>query len=329
MPITPPRLQPGDTLRIIAPSRSLSIIAPAQREIANRRFEDLGLKLSFGKHVEESDLFRSSSIESRIEDLHSAFADPGVKAILTVIGGFNCNQLLRHIDYDLVGRNPKILCGYSDITALQNAIFARTGLVTYSGPHYSTFAMKQRFEFTLDHFKRCLFSDAPIELQPSELWSDDPWFLDQDKRDFIPNPGYLVLNEGKAEGTVLGANLCTFQLLHGTEFMPSLKDSILFIEEDELCGSYTDVNVERDLQSIIHQPGFDGVRGIVIGRFQKASQMNEAKLRQIVNKRELARIPIIAGVDFGHTDPYITFPIGGSASIEARSGKARIVLTRH
>lgn len=326
----PEKLKRGDEVRVIAPARSLEIIRPEQRELANLRLGELGLKLSFGRHVEECDAFRSSAVESRIEDLHEAFSDPKVKAVLTVIGGFNSNQLLRYLDYDLIRANPKILCGYSDITALQNAILRKTGLVTYSGPHYSTFAMQQRFEFTQNHFLRCLFEEGPFELEPSEHWSDDAWYLDQENRQFIRNPGYLVLNPGDAEGRIVGGNLCTLNLLQGTEFMPSLEGTILFIEDDEGMGSFTDVEVERNLQSLIHLPDFAGVKGIVIGRFQKKSEMEERKLRKIISsKRELSGIPVIYGADFGHTTPSITFPIGGSAAVLARGERATIRIIEH
>jgi muramoyltetrapeptide carboxypeptidase LdcA involved in peptidoglycan recycling len=329
-PMIPPKLKSGDEVRVIAPARSLSIIPKEQRALARERLESMGLKVSFGQHVEECDDFKSASIESRLADLHDAFADRNIKAVLTVIGGFSSNQLLKYIDYDLIRANPKILCGYSDITALQNAIYAKTGLVSYSGPHFSTFAMQKRFEFTREHFERCLFSSDPIELKPSEFWSDDAWYMDQENRNFLANPGYQALSEGRAEGTLIGGNLCTLNLLQGTPFMPSLKNSILFLEDDEALGHFTDVEVDRNLQSLIHLPDFDGVRGIVFGRFQKKSEMTESKLRQIVaSKRELKSIPVISGVDFGHTDPYITFPIGGRVEIEACASDCRIRLIEH
>jgi muramoyltetrapeptide carboxypeptidase len=328
--IVPERLKQGDTVRVIAPARSLSMIPVQQREIANERFKEMGLRLTFGTHVEECDDFRSSSIASRVEDLHAAFKDPTVKAIITVIGGFNSNQLLRYIDWDLISSNPKIFCGYSDITALQNSILRKTGLVTYSGPHYSTFAMRKRIEFTIEHFKKCLFESAPFQLRPSEHWSDDPWYMDQEKRDFISNPGYLVLHEGVAEGRIVGGNLCTLNLLQGTEYMPSLEGTVLFIEDDEAVGAMTDVEVDRNLQSLIHLPDFSGVRALVMGRFQKRSEMTEAKLRKIIgSKKELSGLPIVAGVDFGHTDPYITFPVGGTVRIEANGRDSKIVVAEH
>lgn len=326
----PAKLKAGDEVRVIAPARSLAIISQELRAIANERFAALGLKLTFGKHVDECDDFRSSSIAARVADIYSAFLEPNVKAVITVIGGFNCNQLLADLDYDLIRKNPKILCGYSDITALQNAIFAKTGLVTYSGPHYSTFGMKQRFDFTLDHFVRCLFEDAPIKLKASAHWSDDAWYTKQDDRNFLPNPGYKVLNAGSAEGTILGGNLCTFNLLHGTPFMPSLKNSVLFLEDDEAVGSFTPMEFDRNLQSILHQPGAESIQGLVIGRFQKKSAVTDELLRQIVvSKPSLRGKPVISGVDFGHTDPLITFPIGGKVRISANQQDASIEIFEH
>lgn len=325
--IYPEKLKTGDEVRIIAPSRSMSIISKESREIANKRFADLGLKLSFGKHIEESDDFVSSSIKSRVEDIYDAFADKKVKAILTVIGGFNSNQLLRYLDWDLIKNNPKILCGFSDITALNNAIFAKTGLVSYSGPHYSTFGQELYFDYTLEYFKKCLLSDEPFEIKPSDNWSDDAWYKDQKERNLIKNNGFLIINEGKALGTILGANLCTFNLLQGTEYFPDLKDSILFIEDDDMS---LPISFDRDLQSLIHQPGFDKVKGIVIGRFQKKSEMSDDILIKIIKtKKELDNLPVIANVDFGHTSPMITFPLGGEVNLEVKDGKIKLEIIKH
>jgi len=325
--IYPDKLQKGDEVRVVAPSNSFSIISEQNREIAKRRFEEMGLSVSFGKHIEEMDEFGSSSIESRLADLHEAFTDKHVKVVATVIGGFNCNQLISHLDYDLILKNPKILIGYSDTTALQNAIFAKTGVVTYSAPAYSTFAQEGHFEYTMESFKQCLFSEEAYDISTSESWTDDHWYENQNNRTLIPNEGWLVVNEGNAEGTLIGGNLCTLNLLQGTEFMPSLKDTILFLEDDE---ESRDVLFDRDLQSLIHQTDFAGVRGIVVGRFQKASGMTNEKLLKILKtKKELKNIPIVANVDFGHTSPIITFPIGGDVKIEIKEGASSITIEKH
>lgn len=325
--IFPQKLKKGDKVRVVAPSQSMAIISRETRDIAKKRFKELGLELSFGKHIEEIDEFVSSSVESRIKDLRDAFRDPEIKAIFTVIGGFNSNQLLEYVDWDLIRNNPKIFCGFSDITVLNNAIYAKTGLVTFSGVHYSTFGQELYFDYTLDYVKKCLFSKKPFEILPSENWTDDRWWENQKNRNLISNHGWLVINEGKAEGAIFGANLCTFNLLQGTEYFPDLENSILFLEDDEESQPH---HFDRNLQSLIHLPEFEGVSGIVIGRFQKASQITDERLIKIIKtKKELEKIPVIANVDFGHTDPMITFPIGGIVNFQSEKGKSRIEIIKH
>jgi len=324
--IIPNKLKVNDEVRIIAPSRSLSIIDKKTREIANTRFEELGLKLSFSKNCESIDDFSSSSIEERIEDLHEAFLDKKVKAIFTVIGGDNVNQLLKYIDYNIVKRNPKIICGYSDTTALSNALFHKTGLVTYSGPAYSTLGMLKGIDFSINYIKKCLFSSDPYEVINSEQWSDDAWYLDQEKRNFYKDNGIEVLNHGEAEGKIVGGNLCTLNLLQGTEFMPDLTNAVLFLEDDELTSPS---NFDRDLQSLIHQKNFDSVKGIVIGKFQLKSEVSETLLKKIIqSKQELASIPVLYNLNFGHTTPHICFPIGGFVKIDTKSRK-QIIIEKH
>lgn len=316
------RLKPGDEIRVIAPSRSMAIIKGEQLRIAQERLNQLGFTITYGKNAELHDEFFSTSIEERIEDLHDAFTDPNVKGILTVIGGYNANQLLNYIDFEIIKNNPKILCGFSDITALQGAIYKKTGLITYSGPHFSSFGVKHGFEYTLDSFINAVTNDAPYEILASSDWSDDPWYLDQEDRHFIKNNGYTVIQEGDAEGRLIGGNLCTLNLLQGTEFMPSLKDSILFIEDDEESHALT---FDRDLQSLLHLPDAQGIKGILIGRFQKNSQVTEEALRKIIeSKKELHGIPVIADVNFGHVQPYATIPIGGRAAIKAKGFESEI-----
>ncbi|MCM3673172.1 MULTISPECIES: LD-carboxypeptidase [Peribacillus] len=318
----PSRLQAGDEIRVIAPSRSLAIVKGEQRRLAEERLTELGFKVTYGKTALFHDDFFSNSIEDRIEDLHEAFRDPNVKGIFTAIGGYNANQLLRYIDYDLIKENPKVLIGYSDITAILLAIYNKTGLTTYSGPHFSTFGMKAGLEYTMEYFKKAVIESEDFYLNPSETWSDDSWHLEQDDRTFHPNAGYMVIQEGEAAGTIIGGNLCTLNLLQGTEYMPSLKDSILFIEDDEESHPFS---FDRDLQSLLHQPGASGIKGIVIGRFQKDSGMTEYALQEIIAaKREINGIPVIANANFGHVHPFVTVPVGSKAVMKVKNGKATI-----
>ena len=325
----PQKLKPGDEVRVIAPSRSMAIIGEGCKEIATKRLEELGLKVTFGKYVDEvadSD-YLIASTEHRAEDLNDAFADKNVKAILTVIGGFNSNQILDLIDYETIKQNPKIFCGFSDITVLSEAIYARTGLVTYSGPHYSSFGMAKGFEYEMEYFKKMFFQEDEFELTSSEEWSDDAWFMDQENREFIKNDGMFVINDGQAEGEMVGGNLCTLNLLQGTKYMPNIENKILFLEDDGSEAANFLVTFDRDLQSLIHTPEFKTVKALVLGRAQKASNMTKEKwTKMIKNKPELKNIPVIAGADFGHTTPIFTFPIGGYAKLEAKEGKIKLTV---
>lgn len=328
--IIPLKLKKGDEIRVIAPARSLSLVTEENIKLAKERLEQQGYKVTFSKNCRESDMFMSSSIKYRVSDIHQAFKDKKVKAILTVIGGFNSNELLPYLDYNLIKNNPKILCGYSDLTALANAITAKTGLVTYSGLHFSTWAMKRGFEYNLEYFNKCLVEDKKYTVEASKLWSDDAWYRDQENRKFEENEGYVVINKGEAEGVILGGNLCTLNLLQGTGFMPNISNSILFIEDDDMTGSSFGVEFNRNLQSLIHQPNFKKVKGIVIGRFQKKAEMTIEKLKFIIQtKKELKSMPIIANADFGHSNPFITFPIGGTAKISTLKNKAKIEILKH
>ena len=321
------RLQRGDEVRIVSPAVSLGSIPEDQKQTAGERLESLGLRLSFSRNAEVMDRFDSSPVEARLADLHEAFADPGVRAMLTTLGGYNSNGLLGYLDYDLIRANPKIFCGFSDITALATAIHARTGLVTYSGPHFTTFGMKRGIDYTKEYFERCLMREEPFEVLPANHWSDDLWYQDQENRDFVPNPGYEVMHEGEAEGVLLGGHLGTLCLLFGTPFMPDLTGSVLLLEDDEEAQPH---HFDRELQSLIHQPGFDGVRGIVFGKFQRASNMDRDTLMAIIeSKRELDGIPVVASASFGHTTPQFTFPIGGYGRLRAGEGTVQLYIEVH
>ncbi len=325
--IKPKRIVKGSHIRVIAPARNLSLLSDVIFEDALDRLRRFGFTLSFGERINEVESFHSSSVSARVSDLHDAFRDRRVDAILTVIGGYNSNQLLQYIDYELIQNNPKIICGFSDITALINAITAKTGMITYLGPHFSSWAMKHGFDYSIDSFVECCMQESAYDLVSSREWSDDAWYLDQEKRHFILNEGYWIVNPGHAVGRVIGGHVRSLSALQGTEFWPGLDDSILILEEDAEINPQL---FDRHLQSFIQQPDFAGVKGILIGRFQKSSKMTRDLLNQIVGtKRELSDLPIIANVDFGHTSSLATLPVGGSAEIMAHENKARIRILEH
>ena len=314
--IIPERLKKGDKVMVIAPARGIKIIGQDCREIARQRLESLGLEVVFAPNTTDDnwDYMGSATVEKRVADIHTAFADKSVKAIMTIIGGFNSNQLVAHIDYDLIKNNPKIFCGFSDITALHSAIRTKTGLETYYGPHFSSLGMKHGCDYTFNHFVKMLVTDGKDEVEPSEIWSDDLWFLDQEKREFEANEGYWNIHSGQAKGEINGGNLGTFNLLLGTPYRPEFKpDTILFIEDTEDCALPV---FERNLQALICQPDFKNVKGLVIGRFQKGSKVTREGLEYILNtKPELKDLPILANVDYGHSAPLLTIPLGGTATL--------------
>ncbi|MNW52499.1 putative murein peptide carboxypeptidase [compost metagenome] len=323
----PEKLLKGDVIRVISPARTLSIISDDTRNLATQNLtNELGLKVTFSKYANDLDDFMSTSIEKRVEDLHEAFLDKNVKAVITSIGGFNCNQLLSYIDYSIIKNNPKIFCGYSDITAISNAIFKKSDLVTYYGPHFSTFGMKKGLDYTTEYFNKCLMLTSPYRIDSSKYWSDDEWYINQEKRFFIKNSGCKIINKGIARGQLVGGNLSTFNLLQGTQYMPDLKNKVVFLEDCDLSSPEV---FDRQLQSVIHQANFSEVRALLLGRFQRKSNMKYEYIYKILKtKRELNNIPVIIDLDFGHTTPTISLPIGGVIDIKA-SNTVEIEVLKH
>ena len=313
-------------IMVCALSRSLSMIGKENIKLAKDKLESLDFNVNFSKNAKSKDAFISSSIEKRVLDFHNAIKDNKTDIVLSVLGGYNSNQLLKDLDYDLIKNNPKMICGYSDITVLLNAIYAKTKVITYLGPTFHSFGMKQGLEDTVKYFLKAV-NKEPYYLQDPKYYSSDKWYDDQDNRTFIKNKGCIVINKGKATGTIIGGNLCSFNLLQGTEYMPSLKDKILFIEDDALVGVEFPYEFERNLVSLIQQKDFDKVKGIVFGRCQTQTKMNLSKWKKILDKKELNNIPIIINANFGHTTPNATIPIGGKCTIDTSKKDKMIYIT--
>ena len=308
----PPKLKKGDEIRIIAPSGSLTRVRTDVLERSLAYLDENGFRVTYSTNCREMDSFSSSSVESRAADLHEAFADPDVKAVMACIGGFNVNQILPYIDYDLIRANPKILCGYSDITALLNAVYARTGLVTYHAPHLAALGFLREREYTHKYLTACLMNEDPISVTPSETAGS-----------------YTVLQEGTCEGEIAGGNLCTLNLLQGTPYMPDLRDKVLFIEDDNIMGDYFPYEFDRNLQSLLQVSGAESVRGIVFGRFDESCRLTENTIRAIVKGKVPAGIPVVFGTDFGHVFPMISFPVGGRVKLSANGEGIDLRITGH
>lgn len=307
----PPRLQKGDLIRVLSPSSSMTRVGGLA---GNQKSYDylvaMGYRVSFSENINCHDILGSASIAARVADLHAAFLDEEVHCILTTIGGFNANELLPYLDYELIAQHPKIICGYSDTTALLNSIYAKTGLVTYSGAAYSSFKMAELQKYQSSMWQQALTTQE-FTLTASDKWSDDLWFDPSVPRNLKENT-WQVYTAGRATGTALCGNLSTFGLLQGTEFCPQVQQPLLFVESAEE-DNYQDFN--RDLASLLQI--YPEPKGVVIGRFPAVCNMSEEFLLYILDKFPiLKKIPVLYDVNFGHTQPIFTFPIGGKVTMD-------------
>jgi len=325
--VSPPKLIPHrSTVGVISPSRSLSIIDQSIQKISRETLASCGFNVIVDPLNYEVYEFDSPSISSKLTLIHRLTKDPSINVLLTSIGGFNSNSIIEHLDYDLIKANPKIWCGFSDITAILNAITVRTRLITYYGPHFSTFGMVKNNDYTIDSFLKITTTDKPQAIKPSKLWSDDEWYLDQDRRVLKKNSGHVILQPGQAKGLLFGGHLSTYGLLRGTKWYPQEKNTILFVETDQDSPEYTPNEFDRELEAIL-QTQKHKLSGLIIGRFIEKSTVTLQVLRRIIeSKDELRNIPIIANIDFGHTSPITTLPIGGTMVIDTQKNPSMKIL---
>lgn len=311
-------------VRLIAPSLSLSLKDKAKIVKAEKYFKSLGYTLTIGKYVFQKDnYFGCSSIENRVVDLIDAFLDKNVEIILCANGGYNVNQILPYIDYKKIQQNPKILIGYSDITALLIAIMKKTTLTTYYGPMLDGFSSGN--EYTLKYFEKILEKKDFFITSSKEIY-DYQKINGKIKEVTIKNNGMIPIQEGKAIGKIIGGNLCTLNLLQGTEYMPDLNNSILFLEDDadDYGNDVFLLEFDRNLESLLQLSNCN-IKGIIFGRFQLCSNMNLDKLKALIrNKPKLKDIPIVYGADFGHTNPMFTLPLGAYCQLEIKKSNITI-----
>lgn len=316
-------LQPGDEIRVIAPSGSAKTDAKSQRrmERSQQRLEALGYKVTFGKHLNKTFHFGTARREDRAEDFNDAYADKNVKAIMTLRGGWAANEILPNIDWDVVRANPKPLIGFSDITVLLNAVYGKAGVVGYLGPGFTSVGSMTSWRYTLDNLNAVLRQELPRQLTRSREWGRWPSQL-------YKTQAWKVLQSGEAEGVLLGGNLGTFFLLQGTEYQPKFDEPfILVAEDDDEAGVFTAREFSRRLESILQLPNVrQNMCGVIIGRFLKSSGVSIADVVSIVASKGLGDIPVIADVDFGHTLPLLTLPIGGKAQLLAQKGRVSLTV---
>ena len=318
----PDKLKPGNEIRIVAPARSASDINERVLEQAKTAIESLGLKVTFSKNAFSRNQRGCPADDKKIEDLHEAFIDENVKGVLAAIGGFNSNQMLGKINWQIIKDNPKIFGGFSDITVLNHAILAKTGLVTYAMPNFYCFGLLPEANYSLEYFRRCLFANQPTELvvQQSETFYDFPWNYDEvSSRQALENNGPRVVQSGSAEGVMIGGNLCSLNLLNGTEYFPKIEGDIILCIEDDNYDSIPET-FERHVQALMQQPFFRQVKAILVGRFQGESRATDDMISDIILSKNIdSKIPVLVNLDFGHTDPKFTYPVGGKCEVVAGS----------
>ncbi|MHB9059863.1 MAG: S66 family peptidase, partial [Bacillota bacterium] len=311
----PRALRKGDTIGIISPSSGAAGLFPHRVERGRAALEGLGFRVVLAEHAMGRRGWVSGTPEERAADLHRMFADPSVKGILAAIGGDHSCQLLPRLDFDLIAANPKVFVGFSDVTVLNLAIHARTGLVTFNGPTLMTeFAeYPEAPAYSVEHFLKAVAAPAPIgeavptlapigDLAPAPALTDE--FLDwRTKADLTrpralqPSSGWAWLKPGRGEGPLLGGCIESMQHLRGTRYWPDFRGALLFLEtsEDKPSPAWVD-GVLADYENM----GVLGsINGLVFGRPYGYSDDERAALHRVIVERTRAySFPVLADVDF-------------------------------
>lgn len=261
--------------------------------------------------------YLAGNARDRADVLHEMYQDDRIDVIMSFWGGYNTNEILQHIDFDLIKEYYKPTIGYSDTTALLNAITKHTGHITYLGPGGITFLKPEPIQYSFDYMMKALKGDREIFIHDSDVYADDAYYLRKEPENLAriikPSQGHSVIQGGIAEGTIVAGNLQTLAVLAGTPHFPILNDTILFLEEDEQISAPL---FRRFLTQLASQEKFHTIRGIAFGRFHESVSMSTSQFSTSINDilHEI-KGPIIANLDFGHTDPQFTIPIGGRAHI--------------
>jgi len=294
--VLPTRLQAGGTIALVAPAGVLR--SRGQVTEAEEALQDLGFRTVVGRHVLDRNGFLAGSDAARARDLMDAFQDPDVDAIVAMRGGWGCARILPFLDYDEIAANPKPLVGYSDITALLLAIYARTGLVTFHGPvGVSTWRGLTRESFT----RVLVDGEAPV-IGPETRSNRDRT---------------RAVRPGVAEGPVVGGNLTVMSALAGTGFLPDFDDHIVFFEE---VGEDS-YRVDRMLVQL-QLAGLREPAGLAFGQCSNCGDGGSSWTAEETIRRWLEgySCPSVLGAPIGHVSPVYTLPVGLRARLDAEAG---------
>ena len=309
--IRPRRLQPGDTVGLINPSGA--IYERAHYELTHQALQALGFKVREAPNVRQRYGHMAGTPAQRASDIHTLFAAPDVAGVLAITGGSGANRVLPLLDYGLLARNPKFLGGFSDLTALINAVHIKTGLVTFHSP----LGRSAWNAFSVAHFKALVMQALAPTLSNTLVTGDD----------LVPSEGrFSTVCGGRASGPLLGGNLAVLTSLSGTPYMPDLRGAILFLED---VNEYV-YRVDRMLSTLMLSGALAGVAGVVLGGFTNCmpseGSFGTLTLDEVFDDYfGPLGVPVYRGAQFGHVKNKFTLPLGVMAEVDADAGSIRLL----
>lgn len=300
--MVPDKLRIGDTIGVVAPSEPITEEYKGYMEESKKIFEDMGFKIKLSKNIYKNTYGYSATPEEKASDINDMFADKEVKVIISAVGGNNSFNCLGLIDYENIKRNPKIITGYSDATNYLNAIYKKTGLITYHHSEMIDLGRKSEKDFQLNQFKKVLVDGILGEV---------------DK-----NKPYKCLQEGAAEGIIVGGNVPSMCNLLNTEYLPDLTDKILFLEVYSRSTSFS--FADKYLAQLKYHGVFDKIKALWIGHYHADTE--DMKIEDVFMRHlKDYNFPIIKCDDFGHDCENIVVPIGSKVRLDASNCKVEIL----
>jgi len=287
------RLQTGDTIGIVSPSGAVSKELENQFDKGIDFLKNLGFKVKVGKNALNNTLKYSATPQEKADDVNSMFADSKVKAIICSQGGANSNSILPLLDFEIIKKNPKIFLGISDITVLLNAIYQKTGLITFHGNDVM-------WGFGTKHtdYDEQEFIDRLIKGKIGEIKHNSEW---------------KCIRDGIVEGILIGGNLNCLNKLAGTEYQPNFEAKILLLETFDESNAPDDV--EAELSRLKQMGVFEKIKGLWIGYYNHKSKIPYEEI--VMNVVKDYDFPILKCDDFGHNTPNTTIPIGTRIKLDA------------
>lgn len=308
--LLPVPLRKGDYVGLVSPSSAINETFDLQ--LAKEVMQALGFKVKTGEHYAQRRGHLAGSDAGRAGDINTMFTDTQVKAVICVRGGSGAARLLPLLDYDAIRRNPKVLLGFSDITALHSAIHARTGLVTFHGPN----GAGSWNQFNVDQFERMFFNR---ELMQYRNVTDPGDELVQRRNRTVTITG------GKARGELVGGNLTVLTALAGSSYLPDFTGKILVLED----VSEAPYRIDRMLTTLKLMGVLDGIAGLIFGECSDCNPGNgygSLTVAQILDDHlKPLKIPAYRGAMIGHIRKQFIVPIGGKVEMDADAGTFRML----